>query len=103
MSVLLEFSLFPIDTGESKSEYVARSIEIIQQSGIPYKMGPMGTTLEGEWDEVMAVVKQCFDEMSKKSNRIYTGIKIDYRAGKTGRLTSKVQSAEKKLGRAIDT
>lgn len=101
MSVLLEFSMFPTDAGESKSEFVARSIEIIQQSGVPYKMGPMGTTLEGEWDEVMAVVKQCFDEMSKKSNRVFTGIKIDYRAGKTGRLVSKVESVEKKLGRSI--
>ncbi|MDH4201212.1 MAG: MTH1187 family thiamine-binding protein, partial [Spirochaetia bacterium] len=63
MSVLLEFSMFPTDKGESKSEYVARSIQIIQDSKLPYKMGAMGTTIEGEWDEVMAVVKQCFDEM----------------------------------------
>ncbi|MDH4262314.1 MAG: MTH1187 family thiamine-binding protein [Spirochaetia bacterium] len=103
MSVLLEFSLFPTDVGESKSEYVAKSIQIIQDSGISYKMGPMGTTLEGEWDEVMGVVKQCFDQMSKSSNRIYAGIKVDYRAGKSGRLVSKIESIEKKTGKQVNT
>ena len=103
MSVLLEFSLFPTDKEESKSAYVAKSIEIIKNSKIPYKMGPMGTTIEGEWDEVMAVVKSCFEEMSKNSNRIYAGIKIDYRRDKTGRLVSKIESVEKKLGQKINT
>lgn len=103
MSVLLEFSMFPTDKGESKSEYVARSIQIIQDSKLPYKMGAMGTTIEGEWDEVMAVVKQCFDEMSNNCGRIYTGIKIDYRKDKNGRLAAKIESVEKKLGGKINT
>jgi len=98
MSVLLEFSMFPTDKGESKSEYVARSIEIIKESGLPYKLGAMGTTIEGDWDEVMAVVKRCFDEMGKNSNRVFSSLKIDYRAGKDGRLVSKIESVEKKLG-----
>lgn len=97
MSVLLEFSMFPTDTGESKSESVAKSIDIIRKSGLPYKPGPMGTTIEGEWDEVMAVVRQCFETMKQGSNRVYTSINIDYRAGKSGRIVSKLESIEQKL------
>jgi len=97
MSLLLEFSMFPTDTGESKSESVARSIDIIKKSGLPYQMGPMGTVIEGEWDEVMKVVKLCFDEMQKNSNRVFTGLKIDYRKGKSGRIKSKIESIEKRL------
>ena len=98
MSVVLEFSMFPTDKGESKSKYVARSIEIIKNSGLNYKMGAMGTTIEGEWDEVMAVVKQCFDTMTTDSNRVFTGIKIDYRKDSgTNRISDKIASVENKL------
>ena len=53
--VLLEFSMSPLDKGESLSQYVARSLDIIDRSGVPYQLTPMGTILEGEWDDVMAV------------------------------------------------
>lgn len=60
MSVLLEFSMTPIDQGESVSTFVARSLELIEKSRVEYRLGPMGTCLEGDWDEVMAVVRQYF-------------------------------------------
>ncbi|MES0490248.1 MAG: MTH1187 family thiamine-binding protein [Leptospirales bacterium] len=103
MSILLEFSMFPTDVGESKSEYVARSISIIKKSGLPYKMGPMGTVIEGEWDEVMAVVKQCQEAMSSDCNRVYSNIKIDSRKGKSGRLQAKIESVKTKLGEDINS
>ena len=53
MSVVLEFSMTPLGKGESVSKYVARSLDIIDRSKIPYCLGPMGTCLEGEWDAVM--------------------------------------------------
>ena len=62
--VLLEFSMTPLDKGESVSQYVSRSLEIIDTSGVDYRLNPMGTVLEGEWDEVMGVVRQCFEKMS---------------------------------------
>ncbi len=102
MSVLLQFSMTPLDKGESVSKYVARSIEIIQKSGIPNKMNPMGTVIEGEWDEVMDVVRQCHERMGEDCVRITTSIKIDYRKGKGGRLSSKIKSVEQKLGREVD-
>ena len=62
--VLLEFSMSPMDKGESVSDYVSRSLDIITNSGVPYRLNPMGTCLEGEWDEVMSVVQQCYEKMS---------------------------------------
>ena len=54
--ILLEFSMSPMDKGESVSEQVSRSLKIIDDSGVPYRLNPMGTVLEGEFDEVMGVV-----------------------------------------------
>ena len=101
MSVLLEFSMSPLGKGESVGKYVARSLEIIDKSGIPYRLGPMGTCLEGEWDEVMGVARRCFEKMKKDCNRISISIKADYRKGKSGRLASKVKSVEKRLGHSL--
>ena len=101
--VLLEFSMSPMDKGESVSDYVSRSLKIISESGIDYRLNPMGTVLEGEWDEVIGVVKQCYEKMRFDCKRITCAIKIDYRAGKKGRLESKMASVEKKLGEKLST
>lgn len=101
--VLLEFSLYPTDKGESVSDYVKRNLEIIDDSGLPYRLGPMGTTLEGEYDEVMAVVKKCFDRMSADCGRVACQIKVDYRSGRSGRLDSKVQTLKDKTGRDLSS
>ena len=101
--VLLEFSMSPLDKGDSLSPYVARSLDIIDKSGLPYQLTPMGTIIEGEWAEVMAVVTACFDRMRQDCGRISTSIRIDYRAGKSGRLQSKVKAIEARLGRTLST
>lgn len=101
--VLLEFSMSPLAVGESVSQYVSRSLDIIDQSGLPYRLNPMGTVIEGPWDQVMDVVKACLDCMRQDCDRISTIVKIDYRKGKTGRLDSKVASVQKKLGRKLST
>ena len=100
--VLLEFSMTPLDKGASVSAYVSRSLDIIDRSGVDYRLNPMGTVLEGDWDEVMAVVRDCFVRMSEDCERISCAIKIDYRQGKSGRLQAKIDSVEKKLGRKIN-
>ena len=99
--VLLEFSMSPLGKGESVGKYVSRSLEIIDQSGIEYRLNPMGTVLEGEWDEVMDVVSQCYERMRKDCNRISCMIKVDYRKGKKGRLSGKVASVEKRLKKKL--
>jgi uncharacterized protein (TIGR00106 family) len=99
--VLLEFSMTPLGKGESVSQYVARSLDIIDGSGLAYQLTPMGTILEGEWDEVMAVVQQCYERMRADCPRITCSIKIDAREGKSGRLQSKIASVEQRLGRDL--
>ena len=97
MSVLIHFSMFPTDKGTSVSPYVARSLRIIRESGLPHKLGPMSTAVEGEWEEVMGVVERCFTELKKDCSRIYMTIQMDYRAGAENRLEGKVKSVEEKL------
>lgn len=101
--VLLEFSMSPLGKGESVGRYVARSLEIVDKSSVDYRLNPMGTVLEGEWDDVLGVVKQCFERMRKDCNRISCTIKLDYRKGHTGRLSGKVSSVEKRLKRRVKT
>lgn len=97
MSVIIDFSIFPMDKGVSLSPYVARAIKIVKESGLPYCFGPMSTSIEGEWDDVMAVVSRCFAELKKDSTRINVNLKADYRQGPGGRLTSKIKAVEEKL------
>lgn len=99
--VLLEFSMSPFDKGASLSEYVSRSLKIIDESGIDYRINPMGTVLEGTWDECFDVVRQCFERMRQDCERISVSIKVDYRQGKDGRLQSKIQSLENQLQRPL--
>jgi uncharacterized protein (TIGR00106 family) len=101
--VLLEFSMSPLGQGESVGAYVARSLEFVEQSGLDYRLHAMGTILEGEWDEVTEVVKQCYDAMRVDCPRISCSIKIDAREGASGRLASKVQSVERRLGRTLNS
>ncbi|MFQ6110997.1 MAG: MTH1187 family thiamine-binding protein [Nitrospinota bacterium] len=99
--LLLEFSMSPLGKGESVSQYVARSLEIIDKSGLDYCLGPMGTVLEGEWDEVFGVVKACFERMRQDCSRVTATMKLDYRKGYKGRLESKVEVIEKRLGKEL--
>ena len=101
--VLLEFSMSPLGKGESVSAYVSRSLEIIDQSGVEYRLNPMGTVLEGEWDEVFHVVRQCYERMKQDCNRVSCTIKVDYRKGHKGRLSGKVASVEKRLKKTLKT
>ena len=101
--VLLEFAMYPVGKGESLSPYVARSLDIIDRSGIAYQLTPMGTILEGEWNEVMAVVTQCFEAMRADCPRVEVALKVDYRAGDGSRLASKVAAVEERLGRKLAT
>ncbi len=101
--VLLEFSMSPLGKGESVGKYVSRSLQIIDKSGVEYRLNPMGTVLEGEWDEVLDVVRQCYERMKKDCDRISCTMKVDYRKGHTGRLSGKVASVEKRLKKKLKT
>ncbi len=99
--MLAEFSIVPIGKDVSLSKYVAKSLDIIDKSGINYRMNPMGTVVEGGWDEVIKLIKQCHDAMRTHSDRVVTSIKIDDRKGVVGALDGKIRSVEDKVGREL--
>ena len=94
MSVIVDFSIFPIGKEESVSKYASRAVKIIKDSGLPHHIGPMGTSIEGEWDEVMLVAKRCMEELKKDCPRLYMTMKVDVRQGESGRMGKKVRSVE---------
>ena len=99
--MIVQFNIVPIGTGESLSEGVAEVIRIVDESGLPYRTNPMGTVIEGEWDEVITLIRKCHEEMLRSTSRVLTSITIDDRPGKPDRITEKIKSIEKKLGREI--
>ncbi|SDD34478.1 thiamine-binding protein [Auraticoccus monumenti] len=97
--MLVAFSISPAagdDTG-GVSEAVAEAVRIVRASGLPNETNAMFTNLEGEWDEVMAVVKQCVDALAAHSPRVSLVLKADIRPGHTGQLTAKVERVERHL------
>ncbi len=98
--ILVEFSITPIGAGESLSEYVAECLRIVRGSGLPYELTAMGTIVEGEWDQVMAVIKACHMAVRAKCRRVSTLIKIDDREAPPGRIKAKVESVLRKLEQA---
>ena len=101
--VLLEFAMNPPDRGDGLSAYVARILDVIDKSGVPYQLTPMGTILEGSFDDVMQVVGDCYRALEPDCPRIGMNLKMDYRAGTESRLKSKVEAVEAKVGRKLKT
>jgi uncharacterized protein (TIGR00106 family) len=101
--VLLDFSMTPLGKGESVAPYVARCLEIVAASGLDYRLHAMGTILEGEWDEVFAVVRRCHEALAADCARITCTIKVDYRRGPAGRLASKVRRVQEQLAQPLKT
>lgn len=99
--VLLDFSMTPLGKGESVSPYVARCMEVVAASGLDHRLHAMGTTLEGELDQVLDVVRRCFEALRTDCNRISCSIKIDYRNGPGGRLDSKVRKVQDLVGQSL--
>ena len=101
--MLIAFSISPAgdvgDTGGGVSEAVAAAVQVVRDSGLPCETNAMFTNIEGEWDEVMAVVKQAVDVVAASSQRVGLVLKADIRPGHTGELTGKVERIEALLER----
>ncbi len=105
MSVLLEFSMFPTSgdcrEGASVSSQVAKIIDMIDQTGLPYQLTPMGTIIEAQSvKEALEIVERAYEEL-QECERVYSAIKLDIRKGKSGRLEGKIASVENKIGRSV--
>lgn len=101
--MLASFSVIPVGVGEELKEHVSKVIDLIDRSGLPYKLGAMATTVEGSSEDVMALVMACHNLMREAAPRVITNISIDDRAGAEGRLTGKVDDVKKTLGRELST
>ena len=99
--MLIELSVVPLGAGESVSEYVSGVVDLIDRSGLSYRVNPMGTVIEGDWDEVMQLVRQCHENVLGRGFRTITTIKIDDRPGKGGRIDRKIASLEERLKREV--
>jgi uncharacterized protein (TIGR00106 family) len=101
--MLVSLAMFPTDSaGESVSADVARVIDIIDKSGLPYRLTSMSTVIEGDWDRVMEVVNKARLMLRRKHSRIYIIMNIDDRKGAKRRLTGKIRSVERQLGREVN-
>jgi uncharacterized protein (TIGR00106 family) len=95
--VLVAFSVTPLGTGEGVGELVAEAVRVVRDSGLPNRTDAMFTTIEGDWDETMAVVKQAVEAVAARAPRVSLVIKADIRPGVTDALTSKVETVERHL------
>ena len=98
--MLLAFSISPQTSDQpdrSVSQAVAAAARVVRESGLPNETTSMFTTVEGEWEDVMAVVKRCVDAVAERTPRISLVMKADIRPGHTGQLTAKVERIEKIL------
>ncbi|MFC7497401.1 MULTISPECIES: MTH1187 family thiamine-binding protein [unclassified Nocardioides] len=97
--MIVAFSISPTSGDEtgSVSEAVAAAVQVVKESGLPYELNSMFTNIEGEWDEVMAVVKRAVDVVAEVSPRVGLVLKADIRPGWEDQLTAKVERVERLL------
>jgi uncharacterized protein (TIGR00106 family) len=99
--MLASFSIAPIGIGDELKEAIADILAIVEESGLPYTLGAMQTTVEGTEEEVIGLIMKCHRKAREMSARVLTHIAIDDREGATGRLTGKIADVEEVLGRKL--
>jgi uncharacterized protein (TIGR00106 family) len=100
MSVLMEFSIFPTDQGESVSAQVSEVIRMVRESGLAYRLTPMGTIVETDTvADALALVERAAAMLEALGcRRIYSAIKLDIRSSQDGRMAGKIESVEARVG-----
>jgi uncharacterized protein (TIGR00106 family) len=95
--MIIAFSITPLGVGEGVGEYVAHAVRVVRDSGLPNHTDAMFTSVEGDWDEVMDVVKRAVDAVAARAPRVSLVLKADIRPGVTDGLTAKVETVERLL------
>lgn len=98
--MLIAFSVAPLGTGESVTDAVADAVRIVRESGLPNRTDAMFTTIEGEWEECMDVVRRATEAVGRGGHRVSLVLKADIRPGHTGELEGKVRRVEERLAQA---
>lgn len=99
--MLASFSVIPIGVGDELKELIADILSIVEKSSLPYKLGAMQTTVEGEPEQVMGLIMECHRRVLELAPRVLTSITIDDRKGAVNRLDGKVSDVEEILGRKL--
>ncbi|WP_454300994.1 MTH1187 family thiamine-binding protein [Salana multivorans] len=100
--MLVAFSVAPLGAGESVAEAVADAVAVVRASGLPNRTSAMFTEIEGEWDEVMDVVRRATEAVGRHGHRVSLVLKADIRPGFTGQLDAKVERVEAALASRTD-
>jgi uncharacterized protein (TIGR00106 family) len=95
--MLIAFSVAPSGTGDSVSGAVADAVRVVRESGLPNRTDAMFTTIEGEWDECMDVVRRACEAVGRHGERVSLVLKADIRPGRTGELQGKLDRLESAL------
>jgi uncharacterized protein (TIGR00106 family) len=95
--MLCAFSITPLGFGESVAGEVADIVRIVRESGLPNETNAMFTNVEGEWDEIMALIGRCVETVARRAPRVSVVMKVDYRPGASDMLHAKVASLEAHL------
>jgi uncharacterized protein (TIGR00106 family) len=99
--MLLELSITPLGRGEHLSRDLGEILRTIDDSGLPYCLTPSGTCIEGDWDEIMALVKSCHDQARSNSIHVMTTMRIEDEEGATDKLNDNILAVERAAGRSL--
>jgi len=94
--MMVQLSIMPISEDQHLSEPIAKAVKIVHESGLEYKLTPMGTLIKGEWKQVMAVVKKCHETAREDFDRVTTQIKIDDLKNGDISFDDKIRAVEEK-------
>lgn len=97
MNTLIAVAIAPCGTGEEMSSYVAEVVRVIRESGLPNRTNSMFTEIEGEWDEVMSVVKKAAMVLARQGIRTEVVLKADIRPGYQNMMQGKLERLEQKI------
>jgi uncharacterized protein (TIGR00106 family) len=89
--MIAEFRITPVDAHRDFPKLVAEVLRVVSESRLQYQLHAMGTTLEGELDEILEVVRRCHEELRKRSSRILIELSVDDRPGKEGELVRSIE------------
>ena len=100
MSTILNFAIFPPDKGDKgASEYVSKVLKMIDESGVSYKLNPMGTSIETDTlEEALDIVNRSYKVLEPFAERVYSAITIDIRKNRKNGMTQKIASIENRIG-----
>ena len=99
--MLIQLTVVPLGGDIHLSDEIAEVLKIVDDSGLPYQLTPSGTCIEGEWKEVMDLVRVCHERVRRNSLHVITTIRIEDDQGATDKLRQNIKSVEEKVGRKL--